>query len=375
MASLGFEAGTRVLVADDCVMTQAMLRGTLESWGIEVLSASDGLQALEILKGDDPPRLVLLDWMMPGLDGPEICKEARALGDGHYLYLILLTSLDEQKHLIHGLESGADDYMFKPFDPKELKVRLQAGARVVGLQEELRRKNQIIREVFGRFVTDEVAETLLQEPEDLTLGGEKRTVTIMMSDLRNFTPLSERLDPEEVVALLNRFLGSMVDIIFDYRGTIDEFIGDAILTIFGAPLSDSPKADAMRAVACAIAMQQAMVIFNEENVRQGLPRMGMGIGINTGEVVVGNIGSQKRMKYGIVGSPVNMASRIETFTLPGQILISNTTLNYLGDLARVDGRLRVKVKGVKGPVSIFDIGGIGEPYNLYLPEVDYLLEK
>ena len=122
-------------------------------------------------------------------------------------------------------------------------------------------------------------------------------------------------------------------------------------------------------------MQQAMVAFNAENQAQGLPNMGMGIGINTGEVVVGNIGSQKRMKYGIVGSPVNMASRIESFTLGGQILVSRNTLNHLDGLARVDGRLRVKVKGVDGPVSIFDIGGIGEPYNLYLPEVDYKLEQ
>lgn len=371
MTDHNFAPGTRVLVADDDFVTQAMLTANLNAWGIEVVAAQDGQRALEILESDDAPRLALLDWVMPGLNGPEICERVRARPDGQYAYIILLTSMGEREHLIQGLASGADDYMFKPFDPQELNVRLHAGARLVRLQEELERKNVIIREIFGRFVTDEVAETLLKSPEGLTLGGEKREVTIMMSDLRNFTPTSEKLDPTEVVAFLNRFLGTMVDVIFKYRGTIDEFIGDAILVIFGAPLSDSPREDAARALACAIEMQQKMEEVNQANRELGLPQMGMGIGINTGEVVVGNIGSQKRMKYGVVGSPVNMASRIETFTLPGQILISHTTLSHLSEIARVDGRLRVKVKGVNGPVSIFDIGGIGEPYNLYLPEVDY----
>lgn len=385
VATFGFPPGTRVLVADDCVVTQAMLKTTLNDWGIEVISVSDGLAALEILSSDDPPRLALLDWMMPGMDGPDICFRIRGQRSKHYVYLLLLTSMGEREHLIRGLESGADDYMFKPFDPHELRARLQAGARVVGLQEQLEAQNAIIeqknealerhnefmREVFGRYVTDEVADTLLESPGALTLGGEKRFVTILMSDLRGFTPLSEILDADEVVTMLNRFLGRMVDVIFKHKGTIDEFIGDAILVIFGAPLPGEPRQDARRALACAIEMQQAMKELNAENRELGKPELAMGVGINSGEVVVGNIGSQRRMKYSVVGSPVNLAARIESFTLGGQILISDTTLSYVQDIARVDGQLRVKVKGVDGPVSIFDVGGIGEPYNLYLPEVNY----
>lgn len=388
VATFGFPPGTRVLVADDCIVTTAMLKTTLTDWGVEVISVSDGLSALEILQSEDPPRLALLDWMMPGMDGPDICFRIRAQRANHYVYMLLLTSMGDREHLIRGLEAGADDYMFKPFDPQELRARLQAGARVVGLQEQLEaqnllieeknaaleKRNDFMREVFGRYVTDEVADTLLESPEAMALGGEKRFVTILMSDLRGFTPLSEILDAEQVVTMLNRFLGRMVDVIFKHRGTIDEFIGDAILVIFGAPLPGDPKDDATRAVACAVEMQQTMEELNAENRALGMPELAMGVGINSGEVVVGNIGSQRRMKYSVVGSPVNLASRIESFTLGGQILISDTTLSYVHETARVDGRLRVKVKGVDGPVSIFDVGGMGEPYNLYLPEVDYRVE-
>lgn len=381
--------GARVLVADDCLVTQAMLQAALGEWGVDVITASDGQEALDILTSDNPPRLALLDWVMPRLNGPEVCSRVRGRKDSQYVYMLLLTSMGDKEHLIKGLKSGADDYLFKPFDPEELKLRLQAGARVIALQSELEAKsaiieeknqellkhNRFVRDVFGRFVTDEVAQRLLDTPEGLKLGGEKRTVTVLMSDLRGFTPMSERLDPNQVVNLLNLYLEKMVDVIMKYGGTIDEFIGDAILVIFGAPVSESPRKDAERALACAVEMQQAMVEVNRDISELGLPSLGMGIGLNTGEVVVGNIGSERRMKFSVVGSPVNLTARIESFTLGGQILISGSTLGYLGDKARVDGRLRVKVKGLDHAVSIYEVGGIGEPYNLYLPEVEYQVES
>lgn len=381
--------GARVLVADDCLVTQAMLQASLSEWGVDVISATDGHQALEILTSPNPPRLALLDWVMPGFNGPDVCRRVRHQKASQYVYMLLLTSMGDKEHLIKGLRSGADDYLFKPFDPDELKLRLQAGARVVALQEELEKTsaiiqekneklekhNQFVRETFGRFVTDEVAQQLLDTPEGLKLGGESRTVTVLMSDLRGFTPMSDKLEPNQVVQLLNLYLSRMVDVIMKYGGTIDEFIGDAILVIFGAPVTETPKKDAERALACAVEMQQAMKDVNAEVAEMGMAPLGMGIGLNTGEVVVGNIGSEKRMKYSVVGSPVNLASRIESFTLGGQILISGSTLGHIGKKARVDGQLRVKVKGLNHAVSIFEIGGIGEPYNLYLPEVDYEVEE
>lgn len=379
-----------MLVADDCLVTQAMLTASLEDWGVEVVAATDGQQALDVLTSENPPRLALLDWMMPGFSGPEICRRVRRQKESNYVYMLLLTSMGDKEHLIEGLKSGADDYLFKPFDPDELKLRLQAGARVVALQTELEKKtaiiqeknealekhNRFVRDVFGRFVTDEVAEQLLDTPEGLKLGGEMRTVTVMMSDLRNFTPMSDKLNPDQVVALLNVYLSRMVDVIMKYGGTIDEFIGDAILVIFGAPITEGPEKDAARALACAVEMQLAMEEVNQMVAgfglkEKGIEELGMGIGLNTGEVVVGNIGSEKRMKFSVVGSPVNLTARIESFTLAGQILISGSTLKALSGRVRVDGRLRVKVKGLNHAVSIYEVGGIGEPYNLYLPQVEY----
>src|SRR5512137_2370576 len=158
--------------------------------------------------------------------------------------------------------------------------------------QELERRNEFIRKTFGRYTSDEVVEALLDAPDGLKLGGEKREVTILMSDLRGFTALSERLDATEVVSLLNHYLSAMVEVIQRHGGTIDEIIGDAILVLFGAPLA--LENDAQRAVLCALGMQKAMAAVNEHSVQKGWPAVEMGIALHTGDVVVGNIGSVKR---------------------------------------------------------------------------------
>ncbi len=221
-----------------------------------------------------------------------------------------------------------------------------------------------IRGTFGRYLTDEIVANLLEHPEGLKLGGERRTITIMTSDLRGFTSLSERLSPEEVVKILNFYLGCMADVITSYQGTIDEFMGDGILVLFGAPTARED--DAKRAVACAVAMQLAMVSVNEKMKEWGFSLLEMGIGINTGEVVVGNIGSEKRSKYGVVGSQVNLTYRIESYTVGGQILITESTLKEAGSIVRIEGQRKVQPKGVKQPLTIYEVGGIGGEYNLFL---------
>ena len=221
-----------------------------------------------------------------------------------------------------------------------------------------------IRKTFGRYLTDEVVATLLESPEGLKLGGERRKITILTSDLRGFTATSERLPPEEVVKILNFYLGYMADVITKYQGTIDEFMGDGILVLFGAPITRED--DPTRAVACAIDMQLAMEPVNKQMKEWGLTPLEMGIGINTGEVVVGNIGSLKRTKYGIVGSQVNLTYRIESYTTGGQILISGTTLKEVGSIVKINGEKEVMPKGVKKPITIYDVGGLGGKYNLVL---------
>lgn len=247
---------------------------------------------------------------------------------------------------------------------------LEGKAELRRVNAELEKRSHFIRSVLGRFLTDQVAEQLLEHPEGLNLGGEARQVSILMSDLRGFTPMSERSTPAQVVDLLNRYLARMTPVIEKYGGTIDEFIGDAILVIFGAPLACADHAK--RAVACALDMQLAMQEFNQESRDLGVAEMEMGIAVNTGEVVVGNIGSATRMKYGVVGSAVNMTARIQSFTLGRQLLISETTLKELDGLVRVDGHLRVKVKGVDDPVCIYDIGEIRGEFSVSLPPPKHL---
>lgn len=230
-----------------------------------------------------------------------------------------------------------------------------------------------IRKTFGRYLTDQVVANLLENPAGLSLGGERKKITILTSDLRGFTATSERLPPEEVVKILNFYLGYMADVITQYQGTIDEFMGDGILVLFGAPTSQND--DAQRAIACAIAMQLAMKPVNEQMKQWNLPKLDMGIGINTGEVVVGNIGSEKRTKYGVVGSQVNLTYRVESYTLGGQILISEATLKEVDSIVTIESEKKVQPKGVKEPISIYEVGGIQGKYNLQLLKEEEMFRK
>ena len=223
---------------------------------------------------------------------------------------------------------------------------------------------EFLRKMFGRYLSENVMNTMIESPDSIRLGGEKRKVTILLTDLRGFTPLSERLDPEQVMTLLNRYFDVMMRICKEYHGTIHDIIGDSLLVSFGALLEVKDHAQA--AVACAIEMQNAMQRVNEENIREGLPQLEMGIGLNTAEVVVGNIGSEDRAKFGVVGSGVNMASRIESYTVGGQILISESVRREAGEVLRIDERREVLPKGAEAPLTIYEVGGIGGQYNLAL---------
>ena len=231
--------------------------------------------------------------------------------------------------------------------------------------QELERQKQFIRDTFGRYVSEDVVAQLLDTPEGLDLGGAQHRVTILMSDLRGFTALTELLKPQEVMTFLNHYLEAMVQVILSYRGTLIDLLGDGLLVLFGAPISHDD--DAERAVACAIAMQLQMVEANALNRQAGLPEVEMGIGIHTGDVVVGNIGSQQRTRYGVVGSAVNLTGRIESYTTGGQILISPVTYQETAALLTVTHQMTVEPKGVSAPITLYEVSGIGGAHQLSLP--------
>ena len=209
----------------------------------------------------------------------------------------------------------------------EMRDSLKAMERIRELNEKLEQRNAFIKKTFGRYLSEDIVETILDTKDGLSIGGKRKAVTVMFNDIRGFTALSEKMDPEDLIAMLNLYLSAMTDIIQKNHGTILEFIGDAILAVFGAPIeSDTKEYDAVK---CAIEMQQEIPKLNESYEKQNFPKIAMGIGIHTGDVILGNIGSLKKMEYDVIGKNVNLASRIETYTIGGQIFISNETKEHI----------------------------------------------
>jgi sigma-B regulation protein RsbU (phosphoserine phosphatase) len=230
------------------------------------------------------------------------------------------------------------------------------------------RQRDFIRNTFGRYVSPEVAKAILESPEGLRFGGEKRVVTILMSDLRGYTRFAEDGDPAWVMEVLNGYLSRMTEIVVEHGGTINEFIGDAIFAVYGAPLAYGDHAE--RAAATALAMQRAMAEINAANAAQGLPRFEMGIGVHTGEAVVGNIGSEARAKYAVVGSAVNTAARVESATVGGQIYLSAAALAPIQPLAEVGPPVSVQVKGLSEPLVLHELRGLSGRFAQRLPAED-----
>lgn len=328
---------------------------------LQFVFAGDGVEALEKLQDIEAIDIVLSDINMPRMDGLTLLRNLAE--QKRLLKAIVVTAYGDMENIRQAMNWGAFDFLTKPIDLNDLEITLDNARRSVA--EEKRAIHA--REAFGRYVSDAVARKLLQEGE-IKLGGEKVRATMLMSDLRGFSTISENLSPEHVVDVLNIYLGNMADVISEYQGIINEFIGDAIFAIFGAPIAQEDDAD--RAVACAIAMQMAMTEVNQELAQRGFPRLEMGIGINTGEVVVGNIGSLKRLKYGVVGSHVNLTSRIETYTVGGQVLISENTLHDLSAEVKIGRHMEVATKGFSDPICIYEVEGMGAPYNVELPTPD-----
>jgi class 3 adenylate cyclase len=223
-------------------------------------------------------------------------------------------------------------------------------------ERQLETRNRFIQEIFGRYVGGRVVERLLNRPEALELGGEERTVTLLMSDLRGFSALASSLHPQKTMQLLNHYLDCMTQVIENYDGTVEDFMGDSVFAVFGAPYT--AEDDSLRAVACALSMQLELKNVNEAFLREGLPSLGVGIGVHTGSVIAGNVGSVKRAKYGVVGPAVNLASRLEECALAGQVLVSEATLGELSKEAVAGNVLTLQVKGFEETIRAYEILGL-----------------
>ncbi|HDZ91329.1 MAG TPA: adenylate/guanylate cyclase domain-containing protein [Deltaproteobacteria bacterium] len=223
---------------------------------------------------------------------------------------------------------------------------------VEGLKE-----RDFVANTFGRYVDQGIAQKLMKLPEASRLGGEKREVAILMSDIRGFTPLSETLSPDVIISFLNRYFSRLIEVIQEHHGIIVDFFGDGVLVFFD-PLKGPVEPVILSGVECALHMIRDMEDFNSEMEADGLPELKTGIGVNSGEVVVGNIGSETRAKYGIVGSPVNITNRIQSTAKGGEVVISEAVYRRISDRLEIERSFCMPLKGVEEEMNLYVVKGI-----------------
>jgi class 3 adenylate cyclase len=343
----------RILAIDDNKQNLSLLQTALTAANYEVITAADGATGLQLI-ASAAPDLVLLDIMMPGMSGYDVCKQIRANEATRLLPVVMLTALSDLSDRIRGIDAGADDFLSKPFNREELLTRVKSLLRIKRLYDDIETKNHLLRSLFGRYVSAELAAEIVADPgRHLRLGGDKREVTIVFGDLRGFTPLAESLDPHDVVEILNVCLNHIVDTVFEYGGTLDKFRGDGFMAFFGAPIArdDHP----MSAVRCALAIQKRLGRTAFANFPD--LRLNMGIGINTGTVIAGNIGSERRTDYTVIGNEVNVAQRFEANAGPGQILITGNTYERVKDAVQVRELGAMRIAGKAEGVMAYDVLG------------------
>lgn len=336
------------------------------------------------------PSLIIMDYTMAQKNEFQTLtylKNQQALAGVPLFFMVDDSSVDEDCY-----ERGAMVVVDKPFSDSEiLRIErtawqhevtknyekmlqkqagdLQAAREILRLNEQLKSRNALLHQILGRYFSDKVVDVVMEHPEGAALGGEKRELTVMMSDLRGFTSLSEELEPEVVTDLLNLYFGKMVEAITQYRGTVIEFLGDGILAVFGAPLYSETQTE--EAIAAAITMQNLMGEVNAYCLKHNYPALEMGIGIHRGEAFIGNVGSEKMMRYNVIGRIVNECSRIESYSVGGQVLISSESLEQIACPVEIHNRMEITAKGIQKPVTVKEVIGIGGEYQLMIANVDF----
>jgi len=329
----------RVLVVDDDPLGRRLLEKRLQQEGHEVVTAPGGAEGLEALAASLFD-IVLLDILMPDVDGFEVLERIKADPGLRHVPVIMISGLEDIESVVRCIEMGAEDFLPKPFDPVILRARVNAGLDRVRLHA-LERDH--VRGVFARFLPESVVDEALERSDgEPRLGGERMTGTVMFTDLRSFTTFAETTPAERVIDVLNRYLGDMGGAVLDHGGTLVAYTGDGLMAAFGAPIPSEDHAE--RAVAAATEMiRERLPAFNLWLAAEGLcDGFRMGIGVNTGPVMSGNVGSERRVEYTVIGDTVNTASRIESLTKDASypVLVADDTRSAMSlppdDLKYVD---------------------------------------
>lgn len=352
------EESPRILVVDDDPQNRDLLARRLERHGFEVETAVDGIDGLRRIEAGEFD-LVMLDVMMPGMNGLEVLERLRRTRSMAELPVIMATALAETEDAVEGLGRGANDYVTKPFDFPMVVARVRtqlassgSARKIAALARQLEFRNSFIREALGRDVPTELMVEIAETPGALDLGNERRTVTTVVADIKGTRHLSESLNPGQFVTLLRNTLSGLAEVVEHHGGIVDSIAGDSMAATFGLP--DPSTEDTARAAACAIALQLEMQEINERNATAQLPAVEIGVGVATGEVVVGGFGSGDAMRFRAIGEPFLEAACIEAGGHGGEVWICELTRSRLGDLAEIDQHRKLddetvyRLLGVKG---------------------------
>lgn len=321
-----FDRQPRILVADDDWLNRDLLQAYLSASGCEVVTAADGDSAYKLAMGS-PPDLALIDVQMPKMDGLELCQRLKNTASTRFVPVVIITALDSEDEKLNAFEVGADDFITKPYSSIVLLARVRSLLRIKKLHDEVESRNRLLRQVLNRYVAEDVTDVILTDPErHLKLGGETRPVTVLFADLRGFVHFTEQHSGPEVIRTLNHIYQHLSEVVFSNKGTFDKYLGDGLMAFYGAPVGGED--DAQRAVATALEMQRLFTELRQET-DYDLDGLGLGIGLHSGEAIVGNIGSEKLMDYTVVGDVVNVAKRLQEHAESGQVLLSEATFREL----------------------------------------------
>lgn len=340
----------KILVAEDNPDSRELLSEILLSLGYEVVLAFDGVNALEKLE-EFYPDLIILDVDMPRKSGFEVVGELKESAEYSKIPIIMLTARSDVESRVKGLGLGADDYLSKPFSPRELIARVTTRLRAKAETDDLRQQRELIRKTFNRFVAEEVVDLMIANPADIKLGGDVRPITVLFADLEGFTSVSEREDPVKLLEILNQYHGLLVSIIKGNGGTIDKFLGDGLMAIFNAPMVQDDHI--YQAVRSAIEIRNELARFH-----QNLPpkfQLKINVGIHTGQAVVGFVGANDLMDYTAVGDTVNLAARLQAISSENQITISDAVYNHIEDRIVAQRLGERTVKGREEPVLTYHV--------------------
>jgi adenylate cyclase len=340
-----------ILVVDDTPENLSLMSGLLKS-DYNVKIAPSGVRALQIATGDNPPDLVLLDIMMPEMDGYEVLRRLREDDRTSQIPVIFLTAMNDAQDEERGLQLGAIDYIAKPISPPIVLARVRNHMALVERTQTMRN----VADKLSRYLAPQICRSIIDGAQDASLTTRRKKLTIFFSDIKDFTETTEDLQPEDLTYLLNKYFTEMSRIAIEFGGTIDKFIGDAMVIFFGDPETKGVQEDAIQCVRMAMAMQRRLAdlqdIWREKGYKKPFRQR---IGINTGYCNVGNFGSDFRMNYTIIGPEVNIAARLEQTADTSGIMMSYETYALVRDVVMAEERPPVRAKGIAGEIKSYAV--------------------